>query len=255
MKKSVYLAITGILLLSSMGCARLTPAKETSPETQSEAQYETLKNETQQNNAPEITGGWSTPFSPEITPEIKNLCERAFEGINGASYSPAALLKTQIVAGTNYCILPRETPSTPNAKEVYAIGYFYEDLSGNVTVEDLQSTSVETNFNDFGSESESPATGAWTPAESSALTDKVETLFNQALDGLVGVSYHPLALLGTQTVSGTNYAVLCEATVVYPNAEPYYAIVYLNEDLSGKSTIMDIVNLQDSAEATPETQS
>ena len=59
----------------------------------------------------------------------------------------------------------------------------------------------------------------------------------------MGVSYTPLVLLGTQTVSGMNYCLLCEAAVVYPDARPYYALVYVYQDLQGKAEIKNIVAL------------
>ena len=57
---------------------------------------------------------------------------------------------------------------------------------------------------------------------------------------LVGVDYVPVAYLGSQVVAGTNHAILCQATVVVPDAEPFYAIVYLYEDLQGNDSVLDI---------------
>ena len=85
--------------------------------------------------------------------------------------------------------------------------------------------------------------GGWTITEDAALTDEAQAAFDKALDGLTGVGYTPLALLGTQLVSGTNYCILCEAKVVYPDAVPYYALVYVYADLQGNAEILDIVIL------------
>jgi hypothetical protein len=60
--------------------------------------------------------------------------------------------------------------------------------------------------------------------EDAVLTEEAQSAFDKAMEGLVGVNYTPLALLGTQLVSGTNYSFLCEAAVVYPDAQPYYAV-------------------------------
>ena len=38
-----------------------------------------------------------------------------------------------------------------------------------------------------------------------------------------------VALLSTQVVAGTNYRILCEATVVYPGAESHYAVMTVYE--------------------------
>lgn len=45
-------------------------------------------------------------------------------------------------------------------------------------------------------------------------------------------------LLSTQTVAGTNYCILCEATVVYPGAEMHYAVVNVYESLEGNANII-----------------
>ena len=60
------------------------------------------------------------------------------------------------------------------------------------------------------------------------------------MEGFVGVNYTPVALLGTQVVSGMNYSFLCEATVVYPDAQPYYAVVTVYQDTQGKAEIRNI---------------
>ena len=183
----------------------------------------------------EVLGGWEIPDSPEITEEIQALCGKAFEGLTGAAYTPAALLATQTVAGTNYRILFLATPAVPDAEETYAIGTLYEDLEGNVTLTDLQGSDVTTDFRGLE--------GGWVQAECPVITDDIREVFENALECLVGVDYQPIALLGSQTVAGTNYAIICEATVVYPDAVPYYAIVYITEGLDGTATLLDIAAL------------
>lgn len=83
--------------------------------------------------------------------------------------------------------------------------------------------------------------GSWILSDDFTVTDELKAMFDKGLEGLLGVSYDPLILLGTQLVSGTNYCFLCEATVVAPNAEPYYACVFLYKDLEGNVSILDIV--------------
>lgn len=92
-----------------------------------------------------------------------------------------------------------------------------------------------------GQKQEGQTVGGWTLTEDAALTQEAKDAFDGAMDGLVGVSYTPVALLGTQLVSGTNYCFLCEATVVYPDAKPYYALVSVYRDLQGQAEIRNIV--------------
>ena len=82
--------------------------------------------------------------------------------------------------------------------------------------------------------------GGWAAAADPTVTDDVKALLDKALAELVGVDYVPVAYLGSQVVAGTNHAILCQATVVVPDAEPFYAIVYLYEDLQGNVSVLDI---------------
>ena len=94
-----------------------------------------------------------------------------------------------------------------------------------------------------GGEGAPQLVGGWTLTEDAALTEEAQDAFDKAMDGLVGVNYTPLALLGTQLVAGTNYCILCEAAVVYPGAQPYYAVVTAYRDLQGGAEVRNIVAL------------
>ncbi len=98
-----------------------------------------------------------------------------------------------------------------------------------------------------------PLVGGWTVPESSAITPELQEIFDSALEGLVGVSYKPVALLGTQVVAGMNYRFLCEADVLYPHTEPYYATVTVYRDLQGNAIVTSInkeeTNTQEEIEA------
>ena len=85
--------------------------------------------------------------------------------------------------------------------------------------------------------------GAWQLPEDTAITEEAQTAFDKAMEKLVGVSYTPLALPGTQLVSGMNYCILCRAVVVYPDAQPYYALVYVYADLEGSAQLTQVVPL------------
>lgn len=86
--------------------------------------------------------------------------------------------------------------------------------------------------------------GGWTVADSAEVTEDMQLLFEKAMAEMVGVDYMPVAVLGSQLVAGTNYCFLCRATVVYPNAQPYYALVYLYQDLNGNASVLQIDQLE-----------
>lgn len=90
---------------------------------------------------------------------------------------------------------------------------------------------------------EAPLSGGWTPSEDPTVTEEVQTLFDKAMEGLVGVGYVPVAYLGSQVVAGTNHCILAQATVVYPDAAPRYVLIYLYEALDGSVEIMNIADL------------
>lgn len=94
-----------------------------------------------------------------------------------------------------------------------------------------------------GQKKEEEKVGGWTLTEDAKLTEEAQSAFGKAMEGLVGVNYSAVALLGTQMVSGTNYCFLCEAAVVYPDARPYYAVVTVYQDLQGKAEVKNIVAL------------
>ncbi len=90
---------------------------------------------------------------------------------------------------------------------------------------------------------ESAQVGGWKIEESLEIDEKAQAVFEKATEGLLGVGYTPIQLLGTQLVSGTNYCFLSEAQVVYPGAEPGYALVYIYENLQGEAKVTNIVDL------------
>ena len=88
-------------------------------------------------------------------------------------------------------------------------------------------------------------TGGWTPSADPEVTEELKALFDKGTETLTGMSYVPVAYLGSQVVAGTNHAFLCRAVTAYPGTldiEPAYALVYLYEDLSGNVSILCIAD-------------
>ena len=89
---------------------------------------------------------------------------------------------------------------------------------------------------------EGSLSGGWNVAENTAITEENKAILEKALEKLVGVTYEPIAYLGSQVVAGLNHCFLCKATVVYPDAVPSLALVYIYEDLSGNAQITNIAD-------------
>ena len=87
--------------------------------------------------------------------------------------------------------------------------------------------------------------GGWTIPEGygTTFTDDEQDIFNRAMQGLVGVSYHPVTVIATQVVSGTNRAYLCRGTLVTPGGGECWYVVTVYESLQGDVEILDIKEL------------
>lgn len=81
-------------------------------------------------------------------------------------------------------------------------------------------------------------TGAWTKYNDSIKKEEM-TVFNTALNGLMGVSYTPLAV-ATQVVSGVNYRYFCNAKGVYPNSLNEAVIIEIYQPVNGTPHISSI---------------
>ena len=189
-----------------------------------------------------VVGGWTvnTEFSKFELPEAaKTAFDKATKGLAGSAIEPVAYLGSQVVAGANHAFLCKVTPIVPNAKAALKYVTVYADLAGNAEITKTagieEFTTGEVSFESLaGGYTASAACGG-------GISGDVKTAFDKATKGLAGVGYEPLALLGTQVVAGMNYAVLCKATPVVPNAQSALAIVVIYQDLQGGAEITGIV--------------
>ena len=82
--------------------------------------------------------------------------------------------------------------------------------------------------------------GGWSVTD---VQDDGLVAYEKATEELVGVSYTPIRVLSSQVVAGMNYCVLCKAQVVAPNAEPYYTLAFIYEDLDGNAELTQFKDL------------
>lgn len=78
--------------------------------------------------------------------------------------------------------------------------------------------------------------GGW--SEFHALDPEQEALFQKTMT-MIGVHYQPFAV-STQTVNGTNYKYLCNATAMTDPLRPYLAQVEIYESPKGEAIISSI---------------
>ena len=84
--------------------------------------------------------------------------------------------------------------------------------------------------------------GGWTVADNSAaeLPEEVRAAFDKAMETLTG-SYNeviPIAYIGRQIVSGTNYALLCRVTYADEKAPAGLVVLAAYEDLEGNTKLL-----------------
>ena len=87
-----------------------------------------------------LMGGWQLTEDAKVTQEAQEAFEKAVSGSSEGEeeYEPIALLATQIVSGTNYCLLCRTNPVDEGSVSSYILLYLYEDLNGNAQILQIQ---------------------------------------------------------------------------------------------------------------------
>ena len=190
-----------------------------------------------------IVGGWA--LNNDIQPlyiaeDVMNIFNKATESYTGMTLEPIVLLGSQVVAGKNYMFLCKGTTVTEEAKTSLQVVIVYNDLNGNASITSIKefdytkyvSKEIENNYQEV--------TGGWTTISSGVngtLDEKTQTVFDNVTSTLTGFTYKPIALLGTQVVAGTNYAVLCYGSASYDNKPEYIYLITIYEDLNGNQEI------------------
>ncbi len=84
----------------------------------------------------------------------------------------------------------------------------------------------------------SNVSGGWTEFKTEITPDEMK-IFKEAINGLVGVNYTPLAV-ASQVVNGTNYDFFCNGQVVRPNALNRAYLVKIFKPLEGPPELDEI---------------
>ena len=175
-----------------------------------------------------MTGGWaalSGDTSLSANKKAKAAFEKATETLTGMEYEPVAVLGTQVVAGTNYCIVCRGRATVPDAVPAVELVYIYEDLQGKAEVTGSKTL--------IGSE---VLDGGWAANTGDFDLEKnadVKQAFVKATEAFTGSELEPVAYLGSQVVAGTNHLILCRSTATVPGAEPEFSLAVVYADLNG----------------------
>ncbi len=157
-----------------------------------------------------IVGGWAVsgePVQNRLNEEEQKVFDQA-AAATGMDYEPAAVLATQVVAGTNSAYLCREK----DGDREWIVVTVYSGLNGETQVLNAHVLAL---YALLTTDKALPAglSGGWSlrEADSSAALqpEEAQAAFSQAA-AASEESLSPIALLGAQVVAGTNYKVLAQ---------------------------------------------
>ena len=236
--RRLFTVILGMLCAASiMGCG--ARANNTESQATTASQESTLTKEAEEisetNESAPITGGWviNNDFDGTDDANAMSAFEKATEDLDGYRYDVAAVLGSQIVAGTNYLYLCRAEMVVPDAKPEYVILKVYEDLEGNAEI--------------TGSLRLLEGKEGWEYNDANPYMDEneeVKVAFDKALEGLTGVEYKPIVYIGYKDNS---YAVLTKITITSVEPLTSLSMVYITKTDSG-AMIDDIYDIDMSLE-------
>ena len=82
-----------------------------------------------------ISGSWKRAADPTLTVKVRKTFDKAFDGLEGVSYTPVAVLASRTTAsGRQYRVLCKATVVYPGAEMHYAVVDVYESLEGNANI-------------------------------------------------------------------------------------------------------------------------
>ena len=89
-----------------------------------------------------------------------------------------------------------------------------------------------------------PIVGGWavTENEAAVLPKEVQTAFDKATAEYTGMTFVPVAYIGSQVVAGLNYAVLCEGTTVTADPVTELKVVIIYADLEDNARITNVAD-------------
>jgi hypothetical protein len=243
MKRIITAAMALVMVASMTACGSVESSSgknagaqvTTQAETKAVTTAVTTMATTEATTMAQLAGGWtalSSNTSLSANKNAKKAFERATATLTGMEYEPLAFIGTQVVAGTYYCILCRGKATVPEAEPTIELVYIYEDLQGKAEITDTK-TIIGSDTLDGGWSANSGDTDIAKNAD-------VKKTFDKATETLTGAALEPVAYLGCQVVSGSNYLLLCRVTATVPGAEPEFALVTVYADLEGNGEISSI---------------
>ncbi|MBQ0101461.1 MAG: hypothetical protein KBT31_01515 [Firmicutes bacterium] len=192
-----------------------------------------------------VVGEWTvnTEFGEAPIPEdVKSAFDNALKAYEGGEeFVPVAYLGSQVVAGFNYVYLC--TSSKDDGTSALNIVTVYKGFSGESFITEISEANIEPEKNGktvFGPGDLSTGKYNFADTTGAGLSGDAAAAFSKVADNLGGLIYTPVALLGTQSAAGVNYAVLCKAESVSAESKFALAVVYLGVDTAGNASVITV---------------
>ena len=138
----------------------------------------------------------------------------------GATYNPLWYVGNQTVNGVNYLFIAEDIRATKN-KDKSIVGLVINVPPGENSIKG-EGAKVDIII------------------ERAGLAPEIQTAFTAVEKPLCGISLKPVIYLGKQIVCGENHYIICEATAIYPGAQPHAVILGINI-FEGKPSIVGIM--------------
>ena len=184
-----------------------------------------------------VAGGWefSAECVPNIGPVVQTVFNEAVEGLSGSNITPVDVISIQKDEGTNLAYLCIVEPVVPDAVPHWAVATIFVGRDYSVELRGFKDIDPA----DVAILEEIPESGL--PGGWHSTVDDIERDLSgglaEALSDLVGVVYSPIAVLGTQTVAGTNYRILAYGTLVTADPVTNLYVIDVYEDLDGETEV------------------
>lgn len=191
-----------------------------------------------------LSGGWHINMDAELVSGVSknasNAFEKAYKAYKGNKLEPIALLGSQVVAGTKYMFLCKDTTD-----EDWKIVVVSVDLEGNTKITDVNTFDyVKYVSKDITIDNDDTVVGGFIVYDGMGEAKLPDEIGFSLIQGVDGVSYRPIAYLGSQVVAGQNFAVLAFSKTTTKDSYPILSVLTIYKDLDNNSKITSVAQVK-----------
>ena len=197
------------------------------------------------------TGAWTINHQQnkaKLPENVEKAFNKAIENHTKSTLEPVAYIGSQVVAGMNYMILCQDLPEGQEPEASYKIAIIYADLEGNAELTSLNDFDYVKYTEGEGKKSKGGLSGGWyaaSEAVGSEIPENVMNAYGKATEAVCWewAEVDLLAYLGSQVVSGTNYAILCHGKLTEDESVDQIFVAKIYEDTEGNAEVSNIYTI------------